>query len=286
MTRQGWVAIHRQIQDHWLWEDKPFCKSSAWIDMLLLANHEDKKFALGNELVEVKQGSFITSEVKLMERWGWGKGKTRAFLDLLQKDGMIIKISDRKKTTINIVNYSDYAVLKTTNGPQTDCKRTDNGLITDTNNNDNNVNNDNNKESKKERAPKKTSYEEILSQVTDVELREMYLEYIKMRKMIKAPMTDRALTMLIKKVNELEPTDIDRQKKLLETAILNNWKSVYPLKDAPKTGAQSFDVNDFFNAAVQRAYGESPENPPKTAAEDPFLMKRAEDLKRKIGEGR
>ena len=43
-------------------------------------------------------------------------------------------------------------------------------------------------------------------------------------------MTDRALQMLIKKVNELEPDSIDNQKKLLETAIMNNWKSVYPLR--------------------------------------------------------
>ena len=53
-----------------------------------------------------------------------------------------------------------------------------------------------------------------------------------MRKMIKAPMTDRALMMLINKVNELEPNSIENQKKLLETAIMNNWKSVYPLRDA------------------------------------------------------
>ena len=84
-------------------------------------------------------------------------------------------------------------------------------------------------DSKKER--KKSGYDEILSQIEDDSLRELYLDYIKMRKMIKAPMTDRALTMLINKVNELEPYDIDRQKKLLETAIMNNWKSVYPLKD-------------------------------------------------------
>ena len=152
MTKQGWVAIHRQIQDHWLWTDKPFCKAAAWVDLLLLANHKNNKFLLGNELVEVKQGCLITSEVKLMERWGWSKRKTRAFLDLLQKDGMIVKISDRKRTTINIVNYSDYAVLRTTNGPQTDHNRTTNGPQTDTNNNVNNDNNVNNVEKERDRA--------------------------------------------------------------------------------------------------------------------------------------
>ena len=83
----------------------------------------------------------------------------------------------------------------------------------------------------KEKRKKETSYNEILSSIVNDDLRELYLEYIKMRKMIKAPMTDRALTMLIKKVNELEPNSIDNQKKLLEIAIINNWKSVYPLKD-------------------------------------------------------
>lgn len=85
---------------------------------------------------------------------------------------------------------------------------------------------------KKER---KTGYDDILSAVTDDELRELYYEYIKMRKLIKAPMTDRALTMLINKVNELEPGNIERQKQMLKNAILNNWKSVYPLKDIALT---------------------------------------------------
>ena len=85
---------------------------------------------------------------------------------------------------------------------------------------------------KKER--KKTAYDEILSSIEDTSLRDLYLEYIKMRKLIKAPMTDRALQMLINKVNELEPDDIERQKQLLQTAIINNWKSVYPLKGEKK----------------------------------------------------
>ena len=143
MTQKGWVAIYRQVQDHWIWEDKPFSKQAAWIDMLLLANHDDNKFMLGNEVVEVKCGSFITSEVKLMERWGWGKAKTRAFLDLLQSDEMIVKKADRKKTTITIVNYRDYAVLETTSRPIADRRQTDSRPIADTNNNDNNDNNEN-----------------------------------------------------------------------------------------------------------------------------------------------
>ena len=144
MKKQGWIALHRQIQEHWLWAEKPFSRGQAWIDLLMLANHSDNKFLLGNELVEVKCGSFITSELKLMERWGWGKSKTRAFLDLLQNEQMIVKKSDRKKTTITIVNYSSFAVFEKNSRPQTDHKQTTNRPQADTNNNDNNENNENN----------------------------------------------------------------------------------------------------------------------------------------------
>ena len=86
---------------------------------------------------------------------------------------------------------------------------------------------------KKER--KTNGYDDILSSISDTSLRDLYLEYIKMRKLIKSPMTDRALQMLIAKVESLE-TNVERQKKLLETAIMNNWKSVYPLKGDEGTG--------------------------------------------------
>lgn len=140
---QGWISVHRQLQEHWLWEDKPFSKGQAWIDLLMSANHCDRKILLGNELIEVKAGSFITSELKLMDRWGWGKTKVRAFLDVLQSDGMIVKKSDRKKTTIIIENYSVYQDSETTDKPQTDHRQTTGRLPADTNNNDNNDNNDN-----------------------------------------------------------------------------------------------------------------------------------------------
>lgn len=117
--------------------------------------------------------------------------------------------------------------------------------------------------STKESSTKKSitntdKYEEILSSVSDNGLRDLYLEYIKMRKLIKSPMTDKALTMLIQKVNSLEPGDIDRQKLLLETAIINNWKSVYPLKDnqrgrkEPVPGWGPRQLGDAETEALQR----------------------------------
>lgn len=150
MSKQGFIKLYRQIQDHWLYEEKrKFSKFEAWVDMLMMANHKDNKFVLGNELVEVKRGQFITSELKLMERWDWGKAKLRSFLEMLEKDEMIVKKSDRKKTTITICNYSVYHDYETENRPQADHKQTDSRLYSDTNKN---VKNDKNE--KKKNSPK------------------------------------------------------------------------------------------------------------------------------------
>ena len=106
---------------------------------------------------------------------------------------------------------------------------------------DNNTSSFNNTSNKKKERKKNsgTSYDEILSAIEYDGLRDLYYEFLKMRKLIKAPMTDRALKQLIKRVNELEPVDIIRQKKMLENAILNNWKTVYPLKEEDKPSRYS-----------------------------------------------
>ena len=135
---QGWISVHRQIQEHWLWADKPFSKGQAWIDMLMLANHEDKQILLGKEVVTIKTGSFITSEVKLAERWGWSRHKVRDFLDVLKTEKMIDKVSDRQRTTIFVDNYAEY---QDTGKYQKDNPGTTQGQPRDTNNNDNNANN-------------------------------------------------------------------------------------------------------------------------------------------------
>ena len=168
---KGWISVHRQIWNSWVWDEKPFSKGQAWIDLLLLANHEDRKVLVGNQLVIVKRGSFITSQTKLMERWGWGKEKLRNFLRLLESDEMIEVDTTPRYTHIAITNYETYQTqyqnqtnenpvipinreeYQTKDRPKTDQRQTANRPNTDrtptTNNNDNNLNNDNKDKIKK-----------------------------------------------------------------------------------------------------------------------------------------
>ena len=104
----GWIKLHRDIQEHWLWEDEPFSRGQAFIDLLMEVNHEDKKKLFNGELIEIKRGSKITSLRQLSERWKWSTKKVKKFLEQLEKDEMITFESDTKKTLITIENYSVY----------------------------------------------------------------------------------------------------------------------------------------------------------------------------------
>ncbi|MHB9946931.1 DnaD domain protein [Clostridium botulinum] len=150
---KGWISLYRSIQDHWLWKEKPFSKGQAWMDLLLSANHKDNKILLGNELILVPKGTFITSQAKLMERWGWGNTKVRNFLKLLKEDKMILYMG-KSYTKIKIINYQMYQrqtdeneLISMDNQEQqivskvtTNYHQTDKKLKTNTNNNDNNDN--------------------------------------------------------------------------------------------------------------------------------------------------
>ena len=109
-AEKGWVSIHRSIYDNWIWnDDEEFDKRSAWIDLLLMVNHEDKKVLIDGNLEMVKRGQRITSIRKLCTRWRWSRTKVNNFLKLLEKDNMIqLKIEPHKKTVITIVNYNFY----------------------------------------------------------------------------------------------------------------------------------------------------------------------------------
>lgn len=80
MQNSGWIKIHRQICDNWVWDEKPYSKGQAWIDLLLMANHQESKFPYKGEIIILTRGTVYRSVLCLSERWGWGREKTRRFL--------------------------------------------------------------------------------------------------------------------------------------------------------------------------------------------------------------
>ena len=123
MSDSGWIQLHRQIRENWIWEDP--AKLKAWLDILMMVNHEEKKILVNGELVTIHRGEKLTSIVKLSERWGWTRRRVVRFLDLLENDKMCTTNRTANGTTIKVNNYKEYQGFKPT-------KRTTNSTTDDT----------------------------------------------------------------------------------------------------------------------------------------------------------
>jgi DNA replication protein DnaD len=144
MANEGWISIHRQLQDNSIWSSsKPFDDRSAWIDILLMANHKDREIQIGNQIVVIKKGQRFTSIRKLAEKWHWSTNRVKRYLDMLVSAGMIYKDSTHGGTLLTIVNYGKFQDSGYTNG-HTNEDTNDTPVKTQaihqriTNNNDNN----------------------------------------------------------------------------------------------------------------------------------------------------
>jgi hypothetical protein len=110
---KGFIKLDRNIFDHWIFQDAE--KFRAFVDLIQLARWKDEKLLIGNDVITVPRGSYYTSELKLAERWRWGRDKTRSFLSLLEKEKMISKKGTRKGTMLTISNYREYQDINPTN---------------------------------------------------------------------------------------------------------------------------------------------------------------------------
>ena len=118
MAEGGWIKLHRKIRDNWIWEDPE--KLRAWLDILLMANREDKAVPFNGKIITIKKGQKLTSIYKLAERWGWSRHRVQRFLSLLKEDNMCTADGSTGGTIITVVNWDFYQMVRTTVGPTND----------------------------------------------------------------------------------------------------------------------------------------------------------------------
>ena len=223
-----------------MWEDKePFDKRSAWIDLLLTANHADAKLLFNGELITVQRGQILTSVRKLSVKWKWSVNKVYRFLKLLESDKMLQKESSKDRTLLTIVNYSVYQGGEYTNeytnvnsDGYTDGSTNEYKSETHTDtpsehkqecNNDKNVKNVNN--NMREKKPKKKYYD-------DPNLDSAFKEFLSMRTKIKKPLaTEKAFSRLKNKLEDLSGGDTDMAIAILNQSVDHCWSDVYGLKN-------------------------------------------------------
>ena len=75
-----------------------------------------------------------------------------------------------------------------------------------------------------------------------------FYDFLKMRKKIKKPATEKAIELLLNKLEKID--NEEKAIKMLEQSILNNWQDVYEPKERGKDGNTKYQRNNAENRKV------------------------------------
>lgn len=117
-NNKGWVLIYRQLLESDIWNtEEPFDFRSAWIDLILMANHEDRSLILkSGDRVVIQRGQLWTSTRSLAKRWRWSNQKVLRYTKTLEKMGMVTAKKSKSGTLITLEKYSDFQDMRNTSG--------------------------------------------------------------------------------------------------------------------------------------------------------------------------
>lgn len=114
--------------------------------------------------------------------------------------------------------------------------------------------NTNNKKKESTRA----SYDEIINDYTDnAELRSALVEFVKMRKMMKKPLTNKALSLLLTSKKGLDGLASNDAEKIdiVQQSIMRGWMGFFPLKDMDANrGTVSRETSGGFDKKIDADY--------------------------------
>lgn len=204
----GYISLYRKLLN-WEWYTDVNAKT-LFIHCLLRANYKDNKW----RGIEIKRGQFLTSLSSLSKESGLSERQVRTALDKLILTNELTSNSNNKYRIITVLKYNEYQLVDKQDDKELTSKRQTDDKQATTNNNSNKV--------KKENKVINKTY------MADAELNGLFIEFLEIRKKKKAVNTERAINIQLGKLKDL-PTEV--QKEMLENAIGNSWKSLYPLKD-------------------------------------------------------
>ena len=219
--QQGFIVIHRKITENWLWLSEPFSKAQAWIDLLLIANHDNNSFFIR----DIKRGQIGGSEESIALRWKWSRNKLRTFLKLLENEQQIKQHRSNIINIIEITNYDNYQNLNNRKDNRKTTEKQQKGQQKDTNNeciiNEKQCIINENKDNEE-----KYFYDKL----PDFIDKKMWTDFIDFRISIETkskPFTNEAKNLLIKKLSGFEKVAKGNANLALENSIVNSWQGVF-----------------------------------------------------------
>lgn len=232
----GWVKLYRCSL-----ENPVVCKDSdyfaVWCYLLLNATHQPINVIFNGEKITLQEGQLITGRNSISEKFSINPSKVQRILKKLEIEHQIEQQTGNKNRLISILNWDTYQQSEQQNEQQVNNKRTTTEQQLNTNKNirTKEQKNDKNKDIK----DNKTSSDAIVSSYTqNKQLETAIIDFLQMRKSIKAKMTDRALELMLSKLDKLGKDDAEKIQ-ILEQSTMNSWKGIFELKGGGNNGSNT-----------------------------------------------
>lgn len=161
MPNEGWISLHRKIQDSFVWLDANQLK--LWLYCLMKARHKGGEFAFNGEMVKLDEGQFITGMHVLDHDFNNGvkpsqkiSGRTlMRWLHLFDERQMLSIKTTSKYSVISVVHWNEYQnVVKPLSST---CQASVKHLSTN-----NNVNNDNKEHSMSDKSDSRVDFKKFI----------------------------------------------------------------------------------------------------------------------------
>jgi len=224
---EGWIKLYRKLQDNKLWTCEPFTRGQAWVDLLLLANHEYGYFFVRDHKIEVQRGQVGWSENKLAERWSWSRSKVRKFIKQLEKEQQVIQQKSRSYSIIELINYEIYQEKEQQVIQQQNNRKTTEKQQKNTNKNE--------KEGKEGK-------EIVYIEKDFLPIFERWLKYKKDKR--QSYKNEDSIKAAYNKLYKLAGGDFELADKIVEQSLANNWDGLFELKNKNKQ-LKKFTEDDF-----------------------------------------
>jgi len=239
----GYIKLYRVLMDKPIWRQSIPEHKAILITLMMMVNHAPEEWEWNGKKYKCEPGQTITSIDKIQQMAGKGvtTQNVRGALVRFEKLGFLTNVSTKTGRLITVVNWGEYqgngcVSNKAINKEVTKHQQRGNKEVTP-NKNDKNDKND----------KKNNNRGVIIPDSLPADLKDPLEAFIEMRKKIKAPLTDRALDMLLKKLNQLSGGSTEKSIEILNQSTMNGWKGIFPLKE-------NKNQNPFLRILEERKY--------------------------------
>jgi hypothetical protein len=234
------------VLSNYHFKEKEMSLKAKGLLSLMLSLPDDWDYSAAGLVKLSKDGKdSVTGALKELEQFGYLK-RSQAFNDNGTFGGYNYEIFEKQ----NADGKTEKPKTEKTKAgkPSTENPSTENPQQLNTN--ELNIKQLNKKELKKEEERKKengrNTYDAIINgKIFDNEVKAALYEFIKMRKMIKKPLTDFALERIIDKLFKMSYDPIT-QVEILENSIVNSWQDIYKPKQGTNQQKPTSNVTPLF----------------------------------------